>query len=244
LVAGSANVYSTTNTVAFQGSDEEQDALLKDRCRISTGPLSPGGPRRAYESVALDVRRNAVGDPVMPDPFGDAATYAAAAALNITRIHVMEPGGNVVRVLLASSSGAAAGDATTPGTDVFIANVAMQLFACPAGMTLITEPAYELAVDIGVITLYVDRASLVTKAEAEADAMEALEAFFRVFPIAGMRKTPGAIGTLYKGTVEGVAMASNRGIFEVDANGFTDTIVAATKVVVPSFTVNAVLVTQ
>jgi hypothetical protein len=244
LTSGSANVYALTNVGAFQGSDEEKDALLKERCRISTGPLSPGGPRRAYESVALDVRRNAAGDPAMPDPFGDAATYAAAAALNITRVHVMEPGNNVVRVLLASSSGAAAGDVSTPGTDVFIANVAMQLWACPAGMTLITEAATELPVAIGVITLYVDRASLVTKEEAEADALAALNDFFRVFPIAGMRKVPGFLGTLYKGTIEGIAQASNKGIFEVDANSFTDVTVAATKVVVPSFTVNAVLVTQ
>lgn len=245
LTQGYANVYALTNAAAFQGSDDEKDPLLKDRCRISTGPLSPGGPRRAYESVALDVRRNAAGDPVMPDPFGDAATYAAASSLNITRVNVMEPGGNVVRVILASGSGAAAGDVSTPGTDVYVANVAMQVWACPAGMTLITESAHELAVDIGEILLYVDRKSLVTKEEAEADALEALTQLFRVFPIGGMRKAPGSgSGQLYKGTVEGVAQASNAGIFEVDAAGLVDTIVVPTKVVVASFTVRAILVTQ
>lgn len=244
-VQGPTGVFARTNATAILGSDAETDPHLVTRCRIATGPLSPGGPRRAYESIALDVRKNANGDPVLPEPMGtDAAAYTAATPLNITRVQVIEPGGNVVRVLLASAAGAAAGDSATPGTDVFVANVAMQVFACPAGMTLITEPATELPVAIGVITLYVDRASLVSKAEAEADAIAALDELFRVFPIGGMRKVPGDIGALYKGTVEGVAQASNRGIFEVDANSFSDTIVAATKVVVPSYTVNAVLVTQ
>jgi Baseplate J-like protein len=246
LVSGPANVYAQTNASALLGSDAEKDPALVNRCRISTGPLSPGGPRRAYESVALDVRRNANGDPVLPEPIGtDPVAYAAAAALNITRVAVLEPGANVVRVLLASAAGAASGNIGTPGTDVFIANVALQLWACPSGMTLIVEAATELPLALGVITLYVNRASLVTKAEAEAAALAALDDFFRTFPIGGRRKIPGDIGRLYKGEVEGVAKAANHGIFEVDANAFAvDAIVAATHVVVPSYTVNAVLVTQ
>ncbi|MEO5725789.1 MAG: baseplate J/gp47 family protein [Byssovorax sp.] len=246
LVQGYANVYARTNASALLGSDAEKDPSLVNRCRISTGPLSPGGPKRAYESVALDVRRNAAGDPVMPEPLGDEVPYAAATPLAITRVKVLELGNNRVRVLLASAAGPAAGSTGTPGTDLFIANVALQLWACPAGMTLETAAAIELPVAIGVITLYVDRASLVTKEEAEADALAALEEFFRTFPIGGKRKVPGdTLGRLYKGEFEGVAKASNRGIFEVDANGFAiDEVFAADRVVVPSYTVNAVLVTQ
>ena len=246
LVSGPANVYAQTNASALLGSDAEKDPALVNRCRISTGPLSPGGPRRAYESVALDVRRDANGDPVLPEPIGtDAAAYAAATALNITRVRVLEPGSNIVRVLLASAAGAASGTSASPGTDVFVANMALQLWACPAGMTLIVEPAVELPVALGLITLFVNRASLVTKAEAEAAALAALDDFFRTFPIGGRRKVPGDIGRLYKGEFEGIAKAASPGIFEVDANSFPfDVIVGESKVVVPSYTVNAVLVTQ
>jgi hypothetical protein len=244
LVQGYTNVFARTNAAAIVGSDAERDAALKTRARVSTGPLSPGGPKSAYESIALDVRKDSNGDPVLPfAPYTDAA-YKAAQALNITRVKPFEAGGNQLTIYLASAAGAAAGTSTTPGTDVYVANVAIQLWATPWGMTVNVAPAPEQAVAIGVITLYVKRDSRVTVAEAEAGALTELGPYFETFPIGGERIVAGGIGYLFKESLEAKAQSGNAGIFKAVASGFADTIIGATSVVVPAYTVHAVLVTQ
>lgn len=244
LVQGYTNVFARTNASAIVGSDAERDPALKTRARVSTGPLSPGGPKSAYESIALDVRKDANGDPVLPfAPYTDAA-YKAAQALNITRVKVFEAGNNLLTIYLASAAGAASGDSVTAGTDVYVANVAIQLWATPWGMTVNAAPAPEQVVVIGIITLYVKRDSRVTVAEAEAGALAALVPYFETFPLGGERITPGGTGYLFKESLEAKAQSGNAGIFKAVASSFADTIISSTSVVVPVYTVHAVLVTQ
>ena len=47
---------AVANPSALVGADEETDALLRERCRLSLGALSPNGPRDAYAYFARSAR--------------------------------------------------------------------------------------------------------------------------------------------------------------------------------------------
>jgi uncharacterized phage protein gp47/JayE len=227
-----------TNTEAFLGSDEESDDALRQRARLFVTTLSPAPPKSAYESVALSVHVGANG-PLLPEDAG----YSSAPPVNINRVRVLEPGGGVVNVYLASPSGAAAGDTSTAGSDVYVANAAIQDRVVPAGISANVAAATEHAIAYGTITVYVDRATLVTATEAQADATAALTAYFQTLPIGGLRKAPGADGYVWANDVAAAAINSNKGIFAADVL-VGDVLLASSEVAVPTFTVNAVLVTQ
>ncbi|MFT3773017.1 MAG: baseplate J/gp47 family protein [Minicystis sp.] len=233
-----AGVYARPNTEAFLGSDEESDEALRARARLFAATFSPASPKSAYEAVALSVHAGPTG-PLLPGDTG----YSAAPPVNINRVKVIDAGNGTVGVLLASPAGLAAGDPVTPGTDVYIASAAIQDRVVPAGITAVALSATEHLISYGTITVYVDRASLVTAAEAQADVTNALNDFFSKLPIGGMKKTPGGSGYVWADEVRAKASEANKGIFAVDLL-VGDVLLASYEVAVPSFAVNAVLVTQ
>ncbi len=142
-----ASVYVRTNAGPAFGREQETDEGLRERCRLSTGPLSASGPRSAYEAVALETLR--------PD----------GSAVNVTRVAVVEPGGGVVEVYLASDSGAASGDTVTLDSDVYLVNVRLQDLVVPPGLTVTVAAATEVPCSYNM-DLTVDRKSKLTKVEA------------------------------------------------------------------------------
>jgi hypothetical protein len=233
-------IYLQTNVSALVGQDEETDDELKERCRLSTGPLSPAGPTEAYQFVALSTRRPAADD---PEPQRLLVTKEGDTAVNVNRCRVINAGGGVVNVRLASPAGEASGDVSTAGSDVYLANQAIQTLVVPIGITANVSTAAAQLQTIA-LSLEVLRESHVTAADAEAAAKAAVEVFFRTFPI-GARALPStSTRYLVMEEVRAIAKASIPGIYNVISTPSADVVVPITSVVVPTVTATATLVTQ
>jgi hypothetical protein len=234
-----AGIYVVSNT-ALLGSDEETDSALKARARLATGPLSPASPVASYESMALSTRVTAAGVPVTPRDEG----YDTAQAVNVNRVRVLQPGGGVVNVYLASTGGAATGNIFTAGTDVFYVNAVIQDKVVPAGITANVASAVENHVTLGTVSVYVDRASLVTSAEAYAAVQIAITEYFETLPIGGLKVVSGGQGYVFLDEVKAKASESNPGIFKVSISG-SDIALQPYEVAVPnSLTILPIIVTQ
>jgi hypothetical protein len=235
LRAGPGGVYVQTNA-ALLGTDEEADPLLKKRCALAIQERALSG-RGLLEAIALDpigaLRRAKLPiDPTWP------------ATVNVTRVRLDEPGNGVTLAYLMSAGGAASGDTSTPGSDVFICNVAMQSLGLPAGGTLTTAAAAEHAIAYGTITVKVRREVLVTAVAAAATATAALVAFFETLAGGGERLVPGGQGYVLIDHVRAAAM-SGPGAFEVTFGGVSvDVALGVNEVAVPTYTVVVSLVTQ
>jgi hypothetical protein len=236
-VVAPAGVYAVTNGNAFTGQSEESDADLRIRARLYTGVLSPAGAAAAYTVVTLATRKTAAGGLLLP---GDAG-YSDGVSVAVNRVRVVDQGFGVVGVLLASTGGEASGDTATAGTDVFLVNVALQLLVVPAGITALVASADAIAAPC-TITVYVDRASNVTAADAITAATAAVAAYFRTLPIGGNRLTPGGSGYAFRSEIEAAA-SSPTGIFKATMSQ-GDLLMAGDDVAVPTIVVTATVVTQ
>jgi len=238
-----AGVFFQTNVAPFIGQDEEGDAELKERCRKSTGPLSPAGVRSAYEFVALSTRipdgteadRQTMIERLLVSREGD-------VAVNVNRVRV-EASAGVVTVWLASPSGAAEGDTVTAGTDVYLVNQAIQILAVPLGITSTAAPAEEVTVT-RTLQVKVLRDSNVTAEDVQAAVKQAVLDFFKVLPIGGHKLTPGGQGYVLMAELAGVAKPASVGIYHVTASSSTDVALATNEVALPAITVEVTLVTQ
>lgn len=236
-VVAPAGVYAVTNGNAFTGQSEESDADLRIRARLYTGVLSPAGAAAAYTVVTLATRKTAAGGLLLP---GDAG-YSDGVSVAVNRVRVVDQGFGVVGVLLASTGGEASGDTATAGTDVFLVNVALQLLVVPAGITALVASADAIAAPC-TITVYVDRASNVTAADAAAQAAAAVATYFRTLPIGGNRLTPGGSGYAFRSEIEAAA-SSPAGIFKATMSQ-ADLLMTGAQVAVPAIAVTATVVTQ
>jgi hypothetical protein len=237
LVPGSG-VYLRTNTAAIYGQDLEEEEDLKERCRLSTGPLSPAGPRAAYEYVALSTR---VPDGTEPERLLFSEETDVATSVN--RCLVVNNGGGSLSVYLADPDGPAAGDTATLGSDVYLVNQAIQFLVVPAGITATVAAAPAQALAIG-LELYLLRDSNVTEEEAEEAASAAVVAFFKRFPIGGRKKPSSALRYVVMEEIRAIAKCAVPGTFNVISDPVDDVVIPATAVVQPTITVTATVVTQ
>jgi hypothetical protein len=230
-------VYLRTNTVALLGQDLEEDEDLKSRCRKSTGPLSPAGPPNAYEFVALSTRRpdGTELERLLADKAGD-------TAVNVNRVRVINMGGGVANVRLASPSGAASGDVGTAGSDVYLVNQAIQTLVVPIGFTANVAAADEEAPAIH-LGLQVLRSSKVTAAAAEAAALAAVNKLFRTYPIGGRAEPSTSTRYIIAEEVRSAAKAAIPGIYNVTEPA-SDIPISSTAVAAPTVTATATIVTQ
>ncbi|WP_434042235.1 MULTISPECIES: baseplate J/gp47 family protein [Sorangium] len=241
LLAPGAGIYLRAGEGMLLGQDEEEDDDLKERCRLSTGPLSPAGPRAAYQYVALSTRRPAADEAVTIERL--LVSQAGDIGVNVNRALVRNLGGGVIDVRLASPSGAASGDVATAGTDVYLVNQAIQLLVVPMGLTANVASADE---DPLAITLELDvlRESNVTAAAAKAAAEKAVNDFFRRFPIGGRKVAESSVRFVVMHEVRAIAKAASPGIYRVRSTPDDDHSILVTDVVVPSVTATATLVEQ
>jgi hypothetical protein len=241
LLAPGSGIYLQTNAGALIGSDEEVDEDLKERCRLSTGPLSPAGPRAAYQYVALSTRRPASGEATEIERL--LVSQDGDIAVNVNRALVQNAGGGVVNVRLASPSGAASGDVSTAGSDVYLVNQAIQLLVVPFGFTANVSTADEEALSIA-LEIDVLRESNVTAAAAATAAKKAVDDFFKRFPIGGRKLASGSTRYVIMSEVRAIAKAASPGIFRVRSTPDGDQTIVLTDVVAPTVTATAALVTQ
>jgi len=195
LVTGPSDVYVVAGEplAPMVGVDEETDPELRARIRAEIALLSLllGGegpatgapaPMGAYEAIALS-----------PNTQLDDGT-----ATGVTRVKVVEEGNAIVRVYLASASGAATGDDITPNTAVFAVNERIQRIVVPPGIRCYVEPATEKPVTVNVDVRF-KRASLLTQAEALQLVNEALVDWFaRELPIGGFSRIEGEQGRVLR----------------------------------------------
>lgn len=226
-VSAPSNVFVQTNTSAILGQDEEDDAALVKRSRLSTGPLSPAGPKSAYEYIALSTTR--------PD-----GTF-----VDVTRVRARSLGNGVVAVYLAGASSPTTGSMLTEGSDVFLVHARLAQFVAPVGLGLVTQGTTAEEVSF-TLTLHVDRGSLLTAAEAIAAATDAVNTYFQKLPIGGNRLVEGGQGYVFKGEVEAKASESADGIIRATATGdlAADYPLDYADQALPAFNVFVVLVSQ
>lgn len=226
LVLGPAGVYALPNDDPAFGEDRELDPALRQRCRESTGPLSPGGVEASITALCKSAKR------------------ADGSFVDITRVRVVEPGGGEVYVYLAGASGAASGNTASEGTDIYIANQAVQVYAAKIGITVYLEPCIELPYT-AAITLVVDRASNLSSTDASTAARAAVEGFVQALPIGGHRLEENGQGYLVASEVAAKASESAEGIISAELVG-GNLAVAINEVVVldPASTYSATVVSQ
>jgi phage-related baseplate assembly protein len=164
------------NNARLTGSDAEDDAALRTRCKEKLGSLSPFGP---WDSYAYAVR---------------SATRPDGTSIGVTRLRLGKDGFGSVFVTLAGVDGAIAGDPDDPDTDLGIANEAIKRNAVPEAVTAVVTSATNRS--IGVTYSVWAYESKRTDAELEALIADAIDAFFRARPIGG-DMVSGSAGKLY-----------------------------------------------
>lgn len=237
------DVFVVPNISPLIGQDEESPEALRRRCRLRAGLFSPGGPRAAYEYVALSTRipdGSEASRPTLEERLLVSRETDVATA--VTRVRVLSTAGEV-DVYLASASGAAVGDETTEGTDVFLVNQAIQLLCVPHGITARVYAATEVSVT-RTLEVLVLREANATAEEVKASVEAAVAKWFAELPIGGRRAVAGGDGYVLMGELEGVAKAAHPAAYLVTASPGTDVTLAPGAVGVPAITVNVTLVTQ
>lgn len=159
---------TVSNASSLVGQDEEADDLLRIRCRLARGRLSPNGPRAAYEYYARS------------------AVRADGSAIGVTRVRFpTPPGDGSLTVIVADDDGGIPGDADDASTDLGIIARDIRLNVIPWGIGPVTiMSAAELTVAV-TATIYVKAAAGLTTLAVEALATAGLKAFFPTVPIAG-----------------------------------------------------------
>jgi len=183
LASGPPGVYVATSSStpsapngAILGSDQMSDAAGYALVQAAQArAASPGGPVQKYIAAAMT------------------AQVAEGVPVSINRVSVV--GANAgVTVYLADPGGPSAGNATTPGTEVYAANVAIQTACAQPGLTITVQAASLLTVALGTVTIYIDAAANVTAASATVTATAALSLFQTLLPIGGRQKVAGGQG--------------------------------------------------
>lgn len=214
LVTGPVGCFVQSVAGSINGTDEESDENLVIRCRLAVSEASDMGPRAEYVSIALDPVGAFTRRALTPPPAWGSGRPA------ISRVAILEPGGSIVNVYLASSSGPAAGDMATLNSDVNKAYVALTMFVVPPGITANVYAAIAHPVSPGAIVITISASSNVTGISAVATADAGLIAFFRTIQIGGTRLLQGGPGYLLEAAV--IEACWGPGVVDVSVAGLDD----------------------
>lgn len=193
---------TVTNPAQAAGTDEESDEALRVRCRLKLGALSPNGPVRAYEYVALTPELN--------------------GGVSVTRVRVLPPPGDgTVTVVIASAAG------TVSGGGVALVQTGIDEWATPSSVDATVVSATGIALS-PTVDIYVDTASGMSDPEWTTAAKNALLAWVPTLPIGGVDL--GAGGIVSFRAMIGVLEAINGYVLEARVTPASDTPLTATQV--------------
>jgi hypothetical protein len=150
---------TATNESAAQGIDAETPASIEQGCREQLGPLSPNGPKDAYNAVAKDVSLTGAPAVTRARTFPDSTT-------------------GVSTVYLAGPSGAVSPE------DVALVKAAIVQWATPGCITPAVASAVNKVVNITYRIWLYDNVGQ-SAAEVEQTIAAALRSFFLARPIGG-----------------------------------------------------------
>lgn len=168
---------AVANPSALVGADEETDALLRERCRLSLGALSPNGPRDAYAYFARSARNS------------------DGSSIGVTRSVVIPDGYGNVDVYVATASGVVTGDPDDPDTALGAINAAIQQWVVPDGVTANIASATALTVAV-TYEVWVRDTIGMTEVQIKAAIDANLSTSISGTPIGGETISP-ATGKLY-----------------------------------------------
>jgi hypothetical protein len=180
-----------TNASAAVGTDEETDAQLRTRCRLSRAALSNAGHVDAIRFVALS------------------ATYEDGTPVGVTRVQVVEdiPSMGDVSVYLADADGAVSDEAKDRVDHL------LRTLVIPTGVNYIdTYSATNVIVAITHTSRFKESDGL-SEEEREALVEEALAEMFASHPIGGYVEA-GPDGVMYRGEI-----ATTIGTVQGEENG-------------------------
>lgn len=184
---------TVTNETSIVGTDEEQDAALRERCAARLDALSPDGPRGAYVYAVLSAKR------------------LDGSAVDVNRVAVSpQSDTGQVTIYVASPSGAPtstdlpiiaeSADKVRPDTD--------KVTVLGAGQVPITRTFVVWA-----------RSSPGLSAEAVRTPVEAaLVRYVSTYPIGGIPKPPALGGYLWADALKSIAQSAHPSIYDVDAS--------------------------
>jgi uncharacterized phage protein gp47/JayE len=168
-----------TNDAAANGTDEETDEQLRERCRLSRAALSNAGPVDAIAFVARS------------------ATRADGSSIGVTRVQVVEDSDDMgdVSVYLADADG------TVDSGDVTTIDGLLRTLVIPTGINYLgTFSAEPVVVAVTYTARY--KASVGFSTSELAVMVEtALEEMFAAHPIGGYIES-GPNGVMYQGEIE------------------------------------------
>lgn len=168
---------TVTNAAALIGTDEEDDATLRLRCKEKLGSLSPNGPADAYAY------------------FARLATTDDGTNAGVTRVRVIPDGTGTVDVYVATATGAVTGTVGDTTTALGAVDDAIQRNVVPlcvtANVASVTTQTVAVTYEIWV------RSTIGLTDQQVQDTIEtALEDFFSTHPIGGEIIAPAG-GKLY-----------------------------------------------
>lgn len=179
---------TVVNTTACAGTDEEDDASLRDRCRESLGKASPNGPAEAYSY------------------FAKTATRTDGSLVGVTRVNVVQ-GNLTVTVYVADADG------PIDSADLDYVDDSVQENAVPTGYTATVRNATGVTVPV-TSTVYLAPNSSLSISDLQSAVNARLVDYFANAPIGGYVVSGGFI---FRSAIIGeIFQAAPQDIIKVD----------------------------
>ena len=199
-----------TNPTALVGLDVEEDAPLRVRCDDKLDSLSPNAPSGAYSYILKG------------------ATRADGSLIGINRVLITPSGAydGVVTVTVATASGAVSGSLATPGSDLYVANMAMQTQVVCIGPTALLATAGETVQNVNY-TVWVQKLNGYDPSDDTVVITainNAIAAWFSERPIGGDILPSTTQGYIFVDTLRGIIQGAVEGVVHATvATPATDT---------------------
>lgn len=171
------------NPLALIGTDEEEDEPLRAKCKDKLDAISPDGAIGAYGYFARK------------------ATRVDGTTVGVRRVRPVLGADGVLRVYVATDSGAVPGDADDPNTDLGAVHDLIQRKCTPLDTTERTLSAAELPFNVNYTARMYNTSGL-TEEQIKDYIADAIYAKFRAQPIGG-NVTDGANGFFYADDLRG-----------------------------------------
>jgi len=178
---------TATNATAAIGTDDETAQSIVAGARAKLGPLSPSGPKDAYDSIATDAEKTGEAGVTRSRTYHDSTT------------------GDVTQYY-AGPSGAVS------GPEVTAVNAAIANWATPLCITHTGASAANISQAVTYELWLYDSVGM-TDSEVEAVVLTALQELFVVRPIGGDIKAAVGTGKIYQSMIEGTIRALFPGHF-------------------------------
>lgn len=190
------NGVTCSNANALVGEDDEPDVSLRARCSEKLGALSPFGPWDAYTSAVRTAKR------------------ADGSSVGVRRVRVIGGGGDgTLLVVLATATGPVTGTLGDTASDLGAANLAVQQYAAPQGITAAVLSAVAAPIAV-TYTAYVYNTTGLSDDQIKTLIAAELATFLSAQPIGGIIVPPDP-GTIFADSLRAAIRKARPEVFKV-----------------------------